>query len=34
MVADMKARTMSQIGNFITEGLTLSKLTFNMDINL
>ena len=34
MVADMKARTMSQIGTFITEGLTLSKLTFNMDINL
>ena len=34
IVADMRERTMNMIGQFITEGLTLSKLTFNMDANL
>lgn len=34
MSADMKKRTMQLISHFITEGLTLSKLTFNMDSNL
>ena len=34
IVAEMRERTMSMIGQFITEGLTLSKLTFNMDANL
>ena len=34
MVADMRERTMKMIGHFITEGLNLSKLTFDMDKNL
>ena len=34
LVADMRARTEKQIAQCITQGLTLSKLTFNMDINL
>lgn len=34
LVADMRKRTEEQIASCITEGLTLSKLTFNMDINL
>ena len=34
MVADMRDRTMTEIGNFIKQGLTLSKLTFDMDANL
>ena len=34
MVAEMRNRTMKMIGHFVTEGLKLSKLTFNMDKNL
>ena len=34
LVADMRKQTEEQIASCITEGLTLSKLTFNMDINL
>ncbi|KRM95541.1 dipeptidase A [Liquorilactobacillus aquaticus DSM 21051] len=32
--AAMRTKTMKMIGRFVTKGLTLSKLTFNMDKNL
>lgn len=34
MVAEMRDRTMKEIGNFVKQGLQLSKLTFDMDANL
>ncbi|GBG95527.1 dipeptidase [Ligilactobacillus salitolerans] len=34
LAAAVRDRTMKEIGSFITQGLTLSKLTFNMDANL
>ncbi|GKT04370.1 C69 family dipeptidase [Furfurilactobacillus entadae] len=34
IVAAMREKTMALIGHLVTEGLEMSKLTFNMDINL
>lgn len=34
MVAEMRDRTMKEIGNFVKQGLQFSKLTFDMDANL
>ena len=34
IVDHMRSKTMNLIGNLITNGLELSKLTFNMDKNL
>ena len=34
MVAKMRDKAQALIGQLVTKGLTLSKLTYNVDINL